>query len=308
MTPSAGEGRAFDLDRYLVGERSKVEAMLGSVLAPVLSGLPDAVAGPIVHSVHAGGKRLRPILCVTAFRACGGDPSATAAYAVAASLEIIHTYSLMHDDLPCMDDAPLRRGQPTAHTEFGSDATARAGAVLIPIAASVAWDAAEELGLPEPIRRKLLARLAWASGAEGMVGGQALDIEAEGRFLARDDIDRLHRMKTGALIRASLELGALAAEATAGMTAAVSEYGRRIGLAFQIADDVLDATSDASTLGKKPSDDALEKSTYVSLLGVVGARREAARQVDGAVAALDVARVDSPELRALGRYAVERAS
>lgn len=308
MNGSRDRGQPFRLESYLEQERARVEEALEAILGDLLPGLPDAVGRPIAHALRAGGKRLRPILCVTAYRASGGGDGDPAVYRLAGALELIHTYSLMHDDLPCMDDAPLRRGRPTAHTVFGEFATTVAGAVLIPAAGAVAWDASGELGIGDGARRRIVARLAEAAGAEGMVGGQALDIDAEGRPLSRDEIDQLHGLKTGALISASLELGALAAEASETVTRALAEYGRGIGLAFQIADDVLDATSDAEVLGKKPSDEALDKSTYVGLLGVDGARQGAELRVAQAVAALDSANLPSPALRALARYVVERAN
>lgn len=308
MSRAEDRGDPFALEPYLEEERARVGEALEDILRDLLPDLPEAIGRPIAHSVRAGGKRLRPILCATAFRASGRGGVGAAVYRLAGSLELIHTYSLMHDDLPCMDDAPLRRGQPTAHTVFGEAATTVAGAALIAAAGSVAWEALVALGVGEDTRRRVLVRLADASGARGMVGGQALDIDAEGRPLSREEIDRLHGMKTGALISSSLEIGAMAAEASEVRTQALAEYGRRIGLAFQIADDVLDATSSTGVLGKKPSDDALAKSTYVGLLGVEGARRRAEVQVDLAIHALDTVNLDSAALRALARYVVERAN
>ena len=299
------------LGAFLTGERERVERALERATERCGALLSTPLGSPLRDSVLSGGKRLRPTLCIAAFRACvraaggpGGLPAAI--YDVAASVEMIHAYSLMHDDLPCMDNAPLRRSVPTAHTVHGAAATMRAGAALIPLAALQGWEAAGRLGLASHERRRLVATLARAAGAEGMVGGQAMDLMAEGRELSKGELDNLHRMKTGALLRASVGLGAIAARAPADAVAALDAYGRSVGLAFQIADDVLDATADPGRLGKEPSDEALEKSTYVRFLGAEAARREAGRVAREGRAALREAGIDSVELDALARYAAGR--
>lgn len=304
MTGRAG---SFRIEAYLDEEQEKVARALERALERFLPLLSPSVGAPLTDVVLADGKRLRPILCIAAFRACHGkrgDP--VPIYDLAASLEMIHAYSLMHDDLPCMDDAPLRRGLPTPHTIHGEPTTMRAGVALIPLAGLQAWEAAGRLGLASADRRTLVRTLTRAAGAEGMVGGQALDLLAEGRELSKNDLDSLHRMKTGALLAASVRLGALAARARATAVAALGEYGRSIGLAFQIADDLLDATADVKILGKNPSDKELDKSTYVRFLGVEAARDEAERIVRSGLAALQEAGIDSVELVALARYATRR--
>lgn len=301
--------RGFDLARFLEGERDRVDAALARALDDLLPLMAPDVRGPVRDGVTAGGKRLRPILCLTAYEAIrgGGQTRPEGGIdALAVSLELVHAYSLMHDDLPCMDDAPLRRGRPTPHTVHGESATMRGGAALIPAAHLQAWRAAGAMGLPDGVRRELVTTLARAAGGEGMVGGQALDLLGEGRSLAREALDELHRRKTGALLTASLRMGGLAAEAASGPLGALEAYGRAIGLAFQIADDVLDATADARALGKNPSDEALDKSTYVGLLGVDGARDEAEALVHEAISHLDAAGIESLALRALARYVVSR--
>jgi geranylgeranyl pyrophosphate synthase len=266
----------------------------------------------VEQGVLAGGKRLRPILFVAAYRACfgvrraAGFADAPALYALAASLEMIHAYSLMHDDLPCMDDAPIGRGSPTPHTIHGERATTIGGAALIPAAGLQVWQSGGALGLDPETCRELIEILARAAGAGGMVGGQGLDLLGEGKALQREELDALHRGKTGALLAASLIMGGVAAGATRAERAALELYGREIGLAFQIADDVLDATADAETLGKLPSDHTLDKSTYVLLLGVEGAQAEARGRVERGVTALREAGIASPPLEALARYVVER--
>lgn len=295
----------FDLKAYLAGEAAPIQAALERAASWIGDALPGDVAGAVAHGVLSDGKRLRPVLCVAAYRACGGG-SAPAAYDLAAALELIHAYSLMHDDLPCMDDADLRRGRPTTHRVHGEDVTVRGGATLIPAAALQAWRAARGLGCGPDDARAVVGHLLEAAGAGGMVGGQWLDLEGEGQALGAEELDGLHRRKTGALLAASLLVGAAAAGAPAGQQAALLRYGRAIGLAFQIADDILDATQSAETLGKNPSDAALEKSTYVALYGLEEARARARAQVDEALAALAEAGVDAPALEALARYVVER--
>jgi geranylgeranyl pyrophosphate synthase len=282
-----GLKRSFSLAGYLAREEGEAAASLLRTLEPggVLGALPGALQDPIRHTFEAGGKRLRPILCTAAFRACGGEGDEI--WELAVSLELIHAYSLMHDDLPCMDDAGLRRGRPTPHTVFGERATLLAAAALIPAAVLQAWRGTKALGLEPEVGEGLVDALAHAAGAPGMVGGQALDLLGEGQSLDLDDLDRLHRMKTGA-------------------QEALEEYGTRIGLAFQIADDVLDATSDSATLGKAPSDQDLGKSTYVALLGVEGARKAARREVREARRALDLGGLEAPALHALADFVVAR--
>jgi geranylgeranyl pyrophosphate synthase len=214
----------------------------------------------------------------------------------------------MHDDLPCMDDADLRRGRPTTHREHGEEVTMRAGVALIPAAALQALSACAALGCPPARAREVAAALLRAAGAGGMVGGQWADLLGEGRSLSAAELDDLHRRKTGALLAAALVMGALAAGAGPDVVRAMEEYGRAIGLAFQIADDVLDATQSAHTLGKNPSDAALGKSTYVSLHGLEPARAMARAEAERAVRALATAGVESPTLVALAWYVVDRES
>ena len=289
----------------LAPERDRVDAALERAVARIAQGLPADVHAAAAHGVLGGGKRLRPLLCVCAYEACGGE-SHSALYDLAAAIEMIHAYSLMHDDLPCMDDADLRRGLPTTHRKHGEDATMRAGAALIPAAALQAWSASTALGHPVAHARRITALLLEAAGAGGMVGGQWADLLAEGRALESAELDALHRRKTGALLAASLVIGALAADAAEPVVEALREYGEAVGLAFQIADDILDATQAAETLGKNPSDAALGKSTYVALHGLEAAEARAKAEVARAVRALDRAGVSAPRLVALAEYVVAR--
>lgn len=273
----------------------------------------DALAGTLSAEVHAAvssgvigsGKRLRPVLLVTACEELGGEVN-DSLYDLSASVEAIHAYSLLHDDLPCMDDAALRRGRPTVHVTHGVRTTTVAGGVLIPWAAAWALESALRLGCGDAASRRIALLLLEAAGAGGMIGGQAMDLLAEGRSIGEAALADLHGLKTGALLAASLEMGALAAGASEEELAAVATFGRRVGLAFQVMDDVLDATGSAETLGKRPSDAAHDKSTYVVLLGVEGARVRARELVARATSTLDAAGLAAPRLRQLSRFVIER--
>jgi len=319
----------FDLAGYLEREKLQVEAALERALEALLPHLEPELHAPARHGVMTGGKRLRPILCVAAWRAvaaddhghgtdAGAEDGATvdgtsgpetpyAVYDLAVSVELIHAYSLMHDDLPCMDDAELRRGRATPHTLYGEAATARAGLALIPAAGIRAWEGAKGLACDDEVASAIVRDLAEAAGAGGMVGGQALDLLGEGRRLGADELDELHRRKTGALLTASLTIGGRAAGATDDELGALTRYGRAVGLAFQIADDILDATSSAEVLGKNPSDAELDKSTYVGLHGLEAARERAWQLSGHAREALRGAGLTSRALDALADYVVERS-
>ena len=299
-----GIAELFDLGAYLQTEAPRIEKALHDAVAEASDLLPVELERAVAHGVLSEGKRLRPVLCVAAYYACGGRSPKIPELAV--SLELIHAYSLMHDDLPCMDDADLRRGRPTTHRVHGDEATARAGAALIPLAALRAWRGALAVGCSEVTSRTIVEELCRAAGAGGMVGGQALDLRAEGSVLDGAELDRLHRLKTGALLTASLRIGALAAGAARAVLEALDSYGRAVGLAFQIADDVLDATATAADLGKNPSDADRDKTTYVGVHGLGEAAGRAREEVARARAALHHADVDDPALHALAQYVVER--
>lgn len=303
MTSVAG---GFDLGSFLEHERVRVNEALERVANATGALIPGSVGEALRHGLLTGGKRLRPILCIASFRACGGGPD-PALYDLAVALEMIHAYSLMHDDLPCMDDAELRRGAPTPHVVFGETATAVAGIALIPAAMIQAFDAARALGRSEEESGEIVRRLASAAGGGGMVGGQAMDLASEGRSLPEPELDRLHGMKTGALLSAALQVGALAAGAARSLVDALERYGCAVGLAFQITDDVLDATSSVRILGKHPSDRDLGKSTYVGLHGAEEALRLARAHVEGARLDLERAGIVDPALRSLAEFVVGRA-
>ena len=287
-------------------DRASIDRALTDVCERFGSLLGANVGEAVRYSLLGGGKRLRGLLFLAAYRTVGGNDDASA---LAAAIEIVHAYSLIHDDLPCMDDDDMRRGRPTVHVAFGERVAMTAGVAMVPLAAAVAFDASRGLELSPESCGQIVAELMRASGAGGMIGGQLLDLEGEGRPLALDDLERIHRAKTGALIRASVRLGGLAAHADATRVAALSQFGDAIGLAFQIADDVLDVTATTDRLGKRAGRDVdLAKSTYPAVLGVEGATRRAESLVAEGCAALRGAGLLSTELDTLARFVVERES
>ena len=217
------------------------------------------------YSLLAGGKRIRPVLLLESCRLCGGDPAAV--YPFAGAVEMIHTYSLIHDDLPCMDDDDLRRGRPTNHKVYGEATAVLAGDALLTAAFECMLDGTSDI----PSHRILEAAgiLARAAGAQGMVGGQVLDMAGEGHSLGLSEVEELQRLKTGALIQAAAEMGCVLAGGTAEQRKALCRFASRLGLAFQIQDDILDVTGTESTLGKSVGSDAKrEKTTFVTLKGL----------------------------------------
>jgi geranylgeranyl pyrophosphate synthase len=305
VTTRGAAPAAFDLDGYLRAAGADAERALADL---PLHDLPATLRGPVAYAVRAGGKRLRPILCAAAWRAVTrADPPASL-HRAASSLELIHAYSLVHDDLPFMDDDDVRRGRATTHRVHGVASATVAGALMIPLAFRVLVAACADLGVMDRARADALLILAQGAGARGMVGGQWLDLAAEGRALSRSELERIHALKTGALIRAAVVLGGALAGADTRAREALATYGAAVGLAFQIADDVLDARGDSAAIGKTAGRDAaLAKSTYPALLGVEGAERLARAEAERAVQALHRAALASDALVGLARYAVERA-
>lgn len=268
----------------------------------------DPVAGAMRYALDSGGKRLRPTLCLAAADTIHplNDPD-NAWLRAASAIELVHTYSLMHDDLPCMDNDDLRRGRPTPHRVFGSRPAMSAGFALIPHACALLSTAAEGIGLDDRARARAVQELCRGAGAAGMVGGQVLDLAAETKPVTLAGLRRIHGMKTGALFRAALRVGGLLAGAGDPTLRALGEFGDRIGLAFQITDDVLDITMDADSLGKTPGKDHdAHKSTFASLLDVDAARRTALDEATAAVAVLHGAGIASPLLEQLAEFAVGR--
>jgi len=305
--PDAAFGAATHATDLLLEARESIETLLGDWAEHLRADLGGRDGEALAYALRTPGKRVRAALVLGAYRTVGGRSSGIAG--VAAAVETVHTYSLVHDDLPCMDDDDLRRGRPTVHRAFDVPTATRVGFLLVPVAARMLVVAARELGLSSVTLGQMAAELFRAGGIEGMVGGQWLDLEAEGRTLALPELIQVHRGKTGALIRAACVLGGIAAEASPTELAALGRYGEDAGLAFQVADDVLDATGTSEELGKPAGRDAeLAKSTYVALLGIEGARAEAQRLAASAVDHLDRAGVPSEALAALAGYIVNRTS
>lgn len=287
-------------------DRTLIERRLDEVCQSYLRDLPAPLADSIRYGLKSPGKRLRPLLVLFAYRAAGGTDDASL---LACAPEIIHCYSLMHDDLPCMDDDDMRRGQPTVHKVYGSRAAILAGIAMIPLATLVVNRAMKDLGLVTAVRASGVETLLDAAGARGMIGGQQTDLAGEGLSLSIDAREAIHSAKTGALIVGSVKLGALAAGAAPGKLDAFERYGRDIGLAFQIMDDVLDVTSTTATLGKTSGRDAvLGKSTYPALLGVEGASQRAHSLIDDGLEALRDHGLLTQDLSQVANFMVTRTS
>jgi farnesyl diphosphate synthase/geranylgeranyl diphosphate synthase type II len=287
-------------------ERTAVAGALSGFCDRYLDGVSRLTSDAIRYSLLGEGKRLRGVLLVSAYHAAGGTGDASK---LAAAVEVVHAYSLVHDDLPCMDDDDVRRGRPTVHRVFGVRVATAAGLAMVPLATRCAFDAALDLGLTPANAAAIVRELMVASGAGGMIGGQLLDLEAEGLALTLGGLERIHRAKTGALIAASVTIGGRAAGASPSALTALARYGAAIGLAFQIADDVLDVTATTDELGKTAGRDlALNKSTYPALLGVEGAIARAAALIDEACEAADGAGLLTPALERLARFIIERRS
>lgn len=285
---------------------ARADEVLARVLPPARQP-PIELHRAMRYAVLGGGKRLRPVLVYAAGHAL--DAALACLDASAAAVEIIHAYSLVHDDLPAMDDDAMRRGRPTCHVAFGEAMAILAGDALQALAFEIL--ATDQTGPPSAsIHVEMLRTLAAACGAHGMAGGQAFDLAAVAKPLTPEQLERMHVYKTGALIRASVRLGALAAGCEdAGTLAALDRYGHCIGLAFQIRDDILDVESDSATLGKTAGKDvAAAKPTYPAVLGMSASRAQLTQLTDAAVAALAPLGARGAELAALARYVAERDS
>jgi farnesyl diphosphate synthase len=281
---------SFDLREWSSERLARVEqAMSGWVPQDAPAGLGEAMR----YAVLDGGKRLRPLLVLAACEAVGGQQEA--ALRAGCAVELIHAYSLVHDDMPCMDNDVLRRGKPTVHVQFGEASALLAGDALQALAFELLTP---DTGVDERTQARLCRLLARAAGHAGMAGGQAVDLAAVGRSLSEDELRRMHRLKTGALLRASVLMGAACGEPSSGAAAALASYGQAMGLAFQVVDDILDVTADSATLGKTAGKDAAQdKPTYVSLLGLERARAHAEELLAEALHAL--AGSGLPDTRAL---------
>lgn len=293
-----------DFDLYLERQRERVNRSLDRLLPGPAH--PEVIFEAMRYSVEAGGKRLRPILTLAAAETLGisGEEAMEAACAV----EFVHTYSLIHDDLPAMDDSDLRRGKPTCHRVYGEAVAVLAGDALL----TLAFEVLSRYGLKRGRERAALlmaAELARAAGAEGMIAGQVLDLAAEGSVPAPEELEITYRLKTGALMQAAARCGALAAGASPGELEALSGYASRLGIAFQIADDLLDRSGTAAEIGKQPGlDQDHSKATYPAILGDEAARRHAEELYREAVACLGSLGRPAETLRELARRLVYRSS
>jgi len=285
----------MDVTAYLKQRAEAVEAKLG-VLLEALPEAPPRLLEAMRYSLLGGGKRLRPALVLGACEMVGGDRET--AMPAACTLEMIHTYSLIHDDLPAMDDDDLRRGRPTCHVAYGEATAILAGDALLTLAFLTAANTGD---------LRVVREVADAAGVEGMVGGQQLDLEAEGKAVPLEGLRRIHRAKTGALIRVSVRCGAMLGDADEQQLDALTRYGEHLGMAFQIADDILDVVGDEQALGKPIGSDAQHgKSTYPALLGLERARELAEEAAAEAVAALEAFGPEAEAFRALARFVVSR--
>lgn len=295
----------MDLKAYLKEKCACVDAALDRFL-PKETDLPHSLHKAMRYSIFAGGKRVRPILMLAACQAVGGDPER--ALPAACAMEMIHTYSLIHDDLPAMDDDDFRRGNPTNHKVFGEAIAILAGDALLTEAFKLTSDPRFTCGCNPAGLLAVIHEIAVCAGSYGMVGGQVIDMESEGR----QDIDLatvqyIHTHKTGALIKASVVAGALIGGGTVEQLAAITRYGEAAGLAFQIADDVLDIEGTTEEIGKDAgSDEARGKATYPAVMGLAAAKEEAQSMMDEALRALEIFDSGAEPLRQIAQYIVQR--
>ncbi len=291
----------MDLAKYLTSRTALIDKALDRLL-PKESVKPVTIHKAMRYSLFAGGKRLRPVLTLAAAEACGG--SVADATPAACAVECIHTYSLIHDDLPCMDDDDLRRGRPTSHKVFGEGIAVLAGDALLTVAFEI-------LAKAKPAKRHgttaQITELAHASGSRWLVGGQVADLEGEGRPLGAAELSYIHRCKTAALLTASLRLGGMSANANPAQMKALTTFGQSVGLAFQVIDDILDVTQPTEKLGKSAGKDvAAQKATYPAIHGLEKSRAEARRLTRAAHRALMPFGSKGATLLALADYLLAR--
>ncbi|TDR28836.1 polyprenyl synthetase family protein [Hydromonas duriensis] len=282
------KGDAHAFSQWAEHMRPQVETHLAQVIdtaMPLEIAEQSPLKAAMAHGLMNGGKRVRALAALAAGQLFGAEPATL--LKVASALECIHAYSLIHDDLPCMDDDDLRRGQPTVHVKYGEAMALLAGDALQTLAFSIL--SAADVGVAASVQVKLLSTLAQASGAAGMAGGQAIDCHHVGQAMTMADMQRMHRLKTGALLQASLKMGALCGQPTESQWQTLDEYAQHLGLLFQVVDDILDATQDSHTLGKTAGkDERAEKPTYVRALGLEEATRYADDLYESALRVLQV--------------------
>jgi len=290
----------IDIERYLAGRAEMVERTLEAIV-PARDCRPARLHEAMRYAVLGGGKRLRPILAMAAAEACGADPSSLIREACA--LELVHTYTLVHDDLPAMDDDDYRRGRPATHIVFGEAVAILAGDAL----QTLAFEVLASGNHPAAAKVEATALLAAACGSQGVIGGQVVDIESEGKKIDAAQLDYIHRHKTGCLLRASVLLGALLGGCSPEQYRGLSDYGEAIGLCFQITDDILDVMGTREEIGKPAgSDQARGKATYPSINGMDASRVRQSELCRDAIAALDMFDEKADALRAIARLIIER--
>jgi geranylgeranyl diphosphate synthase type II len=291
----------MDLASYLKRRAAEVDTAMDAFL-PKAKQRPATIHGAMRYSVFAGGKRLRPVLCLAAAEACGGEIAN--AFAPACAVELMHTYSLVHDDLPAMDDDELRRGRPTCHKVYGEGMAVLCGDALLTEAFIIC-------AKTPPTRRygtrDYIDEFATTGSSRQLIGGQVMDLEGEGKKLTKRELVRIHEAKTAALLTTSLRLGAMTANATPAKLEALTHFGRALGLAFQVIDDILDVTQSTEVLGKTAGkDQEVEKSTYPAILGLDASRREAIKLTHAAMEALGPLGKSANRLREVASHLLQR--
>ena len=293
----------FDLNAYLAEKIERINAALESILKT--SGPSDRLLEAMTYSLMAGGKRFRSVLCIAAAEAVGGDQEDV--LPAACALEMVHTYSLIHDDLPAMDDDDLRRGQSTCHKAFDEATAILAGDALLTLAFQTL--SSVPAGNDRQVKKwmRIIQLISHAAGYCGMIQGQMLDIGAEGNPLTLNELQSMHRLKTGALIETSLICGAQLADVNSSQLNLLESYAENIGLAFQVTDDILNVEGDPAVMGKAAGTDALrQKSTYPSLLGLEESKVFAGKLIDSALQALETFDQKAAPLRAIATYIIDR--
>jgi geranylgeranyl diphosphate synthase type II len=290
-----------DLNAYLKSQQVLVDDSLNQFL-PRVTTRPRTIHQGMRYSVFAGGKRLRPILTLAAAEACGGAPEK--ALPPACAVEVMHTYSLVHDDLPAMDDDDLRRGRPTSHKVYGEGMAVLIGDALLTESFTI-------LAQTEPTKRyslrDLILEFSHCGGSRKLIGGQVLDLEGEGKDLTKAQLIRIHENKTAALLTTSLRLGGMTANATPRQLEALTDFGYNLGLAFQVVDDILDVTQSTEKLGKTAGkDEAVDKATYPAILGLEKSKKEAKRLTNKALASLAPLRRKGARLEEIAHYLLDR--
>ena len=292
---------SFDLNSYLSSKRKQINQALDSIFAITSSKIVKAMK----YSLMAGGKRIRPVLCIAAAETVGGQSEDV--FNAACALEMIHTYSLIHDDLPAMDNDDIRRGQPTCHVAFDEATAILAGDALLTLAFEVL--SSTEFVQDNHVRNwmNVIHTLSTAAGYKGMIEGQMQDMAGEGHLLCLEDLENMHALKTGALIEASVTVGAILGKGSPDQIQQLKTYSKNIGLAFQVTDDLLDVEGDPNVMGKDAgSDQARSKSTYPALLGIEQSKQFAKKLVNNALKALDYFDNKAQPLRAIAYYIVDR--